>query len=533
MMKRRLLLTAAAAAPILGLSAPALVRAQSQTTLRFIPQSDLAFLDPHLAASWAPRNHAHMVFDTLYGLNGDYRPAAQMAEGHSVENDGKLWKIALRPGLIWHDNTPVRAADCVASLRRWGVRHSFGQLLLAATEELSAPDDRTIQFRLKHAFPLLLNALSPVTGPMCAMLPERLAQTDPFKPIPEIIGSGPFRYIADQRIPGSRNVYRKFEGYRPRDKGEGSGWTADPKIVHFDEVVWTTIPDSATAAAALQRGEQDWWEFANPDLLPLLRRDRNIRDEVTDKAGVVTFLRPNSLQPPFNNPAVRRAVLGAIDQQSFMQAIAPEASMYHTPLGFFCPGTPMASDAGMAALTGPRDLARSRRELEQAGYKGEKVTLMVGADIVWVKNLCDVAADLMQRLGMNVDYVATDWGSIMSRRERREPTEAGGWSCFASGQQGVDWLSPPTNNQLRANGTAPGSQAGWPDSPKLEELRTSWLNAPDTAAQQRLAAELQAQAFQDVPYFPLGQYFQATAYRRDITGINSGFASFWNVRRAG
>lgn len=530
-MNRRILLKAAVAAPALTLGAPALVRAQSQTTLRFIPQSDLAFLDPHIVASWAPRNHAHMVFDSLYGLNSEYRPAAQMAAGHVMENGGRLWKITLRDGLLWHDGQPVRAADCVASIKRWGVRHSFGQLLMAATDELSAPDDRTIQFRLKQPFPLLLEALSPVTGPMCAMMPERLAQTDPYRPIPEIIGSGPFRYMADQRVAGARNVYRKFEGYRPRERGEGSGWTADPKVVHFDEVVWTTIPDSATASAALQRGEQDWWEFANPDLLPLLRRDRNIRDEVTDRSGVVTFLRPNSLQPPFNKAGVRRALLGAIDQKTFMQAIAPDASLYNTPLGFFCPGTPMASDAGMEALTSPRDLTASRRALEQSGYAGEKVTLLVGSDIVWIKNLCDVAADAMKQIGMNVDYVSTDWGTIMGRRERKEPTGEGGWSLFASGQQGVDWLSPPTNNQLRANGTAPGSQAGWPDSPKLEEIRSAWLNAPDHAAQRRLAADLQRQAFQDIPYFPLGQYFQATAYRRDITGINSGFASFWNVRR--
>ena len=532
-MKRRSLLKAAAAAPVLTLAAPALVRAQSQTTLRFIPQSDLAFLDPHIVASWAPRNHAHMVFDSLYGLNDQYRPAAQMSAGHSVENDGKLWKITLREGLLWHDGHSVRAADCVASIKRWGVRHSFGQLLMEATDELSAPDDKTIQFRLKQPFPMLIEALSPVTGPMCAMMPERLAQTDPYKPIPEIIGSGPFRYLADQRVPGARNVYRKFDLYVPRPHGEGTGWTADPKIVHFDEVVWNTIPDSATAAAALERGEQDWWEFANPDLLPQLRSNKDIRDEVTDKSGVVTFLRPNSLQAPFNNPAVRRAVMGAIDQTMFMQSITSDAALYNTPLGFFCPGSPMASDAGMAVLTAPRDMARSKRALEQAGYKGEKVTLMVGSDIVWVKNLCDVAADVMTQLGMNVDYVSTDWGTIMSRRQKKGPVAEGGWSCFVSGQQGVDWLSPPTNNQIRASGTGAGSQAGWPDSPKLEKLRSAWLDAPDPGRQKQLAADLQRQAFQDLPYFPLGQYFQATAYRSDITGINSGFATFWNVRRTG
>ncbi len=274
-MKRRSLLKAAAAAPFLTLAAPALVRAQSQTTLRFIPQSDLAFLDPHIVASWAPRNHAHMVFDSLYGLNDQYRPAAQMSAGHSVENDGKLWKITLREGLLWHDGHPVRAADCVASIKRWGVRHSFGQLLMAATDELSAPDDKTIQFRLKQPFPMLIEALSPVTGPMCAMMPERLAQTDPVqadprdhrqRPVP--LHGGPARARRPQRLPQVRPVRSAStrRGYRvdcrPEDRAfRRGGLEHHPRQRHGRRgagagragLVGIRQPGSAAAIAVEQR----------------------------------------------------------------------------------------------------------------------------------------------------------------------------------------------------------------------------------------------------------------------------------------
>jgi len=73
---------------------------------------------------------------------------------------------------------------------------------------------------------------------------------------------------------------------------------------------------------------------------------------------------------------------------------------------------------------------------------------------------------------------------------------------------------------------------GWPDAPKIEALRQQWIDAPDLPAQQKLAVELQLQAFNDVPYIPLGQYFQATAYRKNITNMLSGFVKFWNVRRS-
>lgn len=528
-MNRRDLLAGLGAASTAAF-APALVRAQAQTTLRFIPQADLAFLDPHLFGAWVVRNHGTMVFDTLYGIDRNFQPAPQMAEGHTVEGDGLVWKIKLREGLLWHDGTPVLARDCVASLNRWATRNSFGSLLKAATEELSASDDQTIQYRLKRPFPRLLDALAHVTSPMCAMMPERLAMTDPFKPVPEVVGSGPFRFKADERVPGARNVYERFDRYKPAG-GPSAGWTSGPKIAHFNRVIWTTMPDPSTAAAAMQAGEQDWWEFVAADLQPMMKTRRNLKVEVTDSLGALALLRPNHVQPPFNNPGIRRAMLQAIDQVNFMQAITPSADLYNTPYGFFCPKTPMASDVGLGALTGKKDVAALKRMVQEAGYNGEKAVMIVPTDYAWIKGLGDVAADTMQSIGLNVDYVATDWGTLLARREKKDGLDKGGWSCLPTGQAGVDHLGPAANTQIRANGTGPGSQPGWPDSPKLEALRNAWLDAPDVPTQKKICEDMQLQALQDVPYFPLGQYFQATAYRNDITGVQEGFATFWNVRR--
>jgi peptide/nickel transport system substrate-binding protein len=74
---------------------------------------------------------------------------------------------------------------------------------------------------------------------------------------------------------------------------------------------------------------------------------------------------------------------------------------------------------------------------------------------------------------------------------------------------------------------------GWPESAKLEQLREDWFEAPDLESQQRIAAELQKQMFEDVPYIPLGQFFQPLAHRRSVTGVMQpgGIPVFWNVRR--
>ena len=98
-MRRRTLLAAASA----SIAAPSLLRAASATTLKFIPQIDLAFLDPHWTTANVTRGHGYMVFDTLYGQDGTFTSSPQMLEGHTVENDGKLWTLTLRTGLLWHD----------------------------------------------------------------------------------------------------------------------------------------------------------------------------------------------------------------------------------------------------------------------------------------------------------------------------------------------------------------------------------------------------------------------------------------------
>ena len=531
-MQRRSLLKGSGA--ILGgaaasLAAPAKLRAASQTTLRFIPQIDLVYLDPVYTTPYVSRNHGYLVFDTLYGMDGNFQPQPQMLEGHQVGNDGKQWDLTLRPGLLWHDGEKVLARDCVASIQRWAKRDPFGATLMATTDELSAPDDRTIRFRLKRPFPLLPAALGKTPSLMCAMMPERLAKTDAFQQVPELVGSGPFRFKADERVPGARNVYEKFAGYKPRESGTPD-WTAGPKVVHYDRVVWNTMPDIGTATAALQNGEQDWMEYAYHDMLPLLRGMRDVTVQVPDPTGLVTMLRVNHLQPPFNNPAIRRALLPAIDQTSYMQALTGgDPALFHVPLGFFCPNTPMATEAGLEVFNPPHDFAKIRSDILAAGYKGEKVVILGVSDLAVLKAETDVGADMFQRMGMNVDFQTADWGTVVTRRANKGPVSQGGWNVHYTGFNGIDFVNPVGHLPLRGNGD--GAWFGWPRSPRLEELRDAWMFSESLEQQKSIAVEMQRQAWQDVPYIPLGQYFVLQGYRRDLAGMMPAFPVFWNVRR--
>jgi peptide/nickel transport system substrate-binding protein len=526
-MKRRQFVGGAAAVTA-GLARPSVVRSASATTLKFVPYADLALLDP-MASALVTRNHVLMVFDTLFALDANGDAQHQMLAGHTVDADQRVWTLTLRDGLVFHDGTPVLARDAVASLRRWAVRDTFGQALMAATDELSASNDRQIVFRLLRPFPLLSQALAKPTNLVPAIMPARLAASPPGKMLTEMVGSGPFRFLPDERVSGARNVYAKFAKYRPRE-GVAS-FCAGPRIANFDRIEWLTTPDPSTQAAALQAGEVDWVEQPVMDLVPSLKANSSLVVEVVETKGLIGHLRFNQLYPPFDNLAIRRAVLRAVNQKEFMTAVAGEADsgVINAHVGFFAPGSRYASEVGMENFSADPDLAALREAVTAAGYGGEKVVFLAAADVPRITAICEVGADMLTKLGLNVDYVSTDWGTVVQRNLHQEPIADGGWSLFGAMVGGFDWDNPACNQSLRGNGRA--AVAGWPTAPKLEEIRDQWLRATDLPAQQALAADLQRQAFVDVPDVPLGLYYQPVAYRNDLTGVMKGLVLFTGVRR--
>jgi peptide/nickel transport system substrate-binding protein len=525
-MRRRTLLTSALAGAG-ALAAPALVRAETKSVLKFVPQADLATLDPVWTTADVTRNHAYMVFDSLYGIDNNYRAQPQMVAGHVVSADGRQWDLTLRDGLKFHDGTPVLARDAVASILRWGKRDAFGTVLMAQTDEVTAPDDKTIRFRLKRPFALLPDALA-VTTNMCCIMPARLATVDANAQVTEMVGSGPFRFVAGERISGSRVVYERFADYRPRTDGVAE-FTAGPKTVHFDRVEWTVSPDPATNAAALASGEFDWWENPTIDLVPQLKRAQDLTVVVKDHTGEIGCLRFNQLFPPFDNPAVRRVVVQAVNQGDFMQAVAGAApELIKTGVGLFVPGTPMASEVGIDTMKGDADRATLRKALQDAGYKGEKIVILAASNFPTINAIAQVGAEMLKGIGFEIDYQSLDWGTVVQRRASREEPAKGGWNIFFTFLGGTGNVTPASNIAIST-----GSRAwfGWPENADLTRARQEWFEAPDIAAQKKLCADMQAAFFQSPTFAPLGMYFQPTAYHKYLVDVREGFPLFYGVRR--
>src|SRR4051794_12418833 len=248
--------------------------AQGQKVLKFIPQADLRILDPITTTAYITRNHGYMVYDTLFAMDEKFQVKPQMVDKYELAKDQLTYTFTLRDGLKFHDGQPVRSADCIASIERWAKRDALGQKLAEATEGWSAVNDKTFRLKLKKAFPLTLEALAKPSSNVPFIMPERIAKTDPFKNIEDPTGSGPFKMVKAEWVPGNKVVYVKNTDYLPRK--EPASWASGGKVVKVDRVEWIYIPDSATAAAAINAGEADWWEQMPPDLIPLLSKNKDV-----------------------------------------------------------------------------------------------------------------------------------------------------------------------------------------------------------------------------------------------------------------
>jgi len=494
--------------------------AAQQKPFTVMLESEVVILDPHVTTAAITRTFAYHVFDMLYGSDAKGQIHPQMVETQEVSADQLRWQFTLRPGMRFHDDTPVTAADCIASLARWAPRDALGRMLLAAGATMAAQGERVFTITLTKPFPLMLNVLGKPNAPLPAIMPARVAAAAGEGRIKEVIGSGPFRFAADRWRVGDSMVLARFDRYVPRP--EPADFLSGGKAVQVPEVVLRTIGDDGTGASALVAGEIDYMQYLPFDLVPMLARSQGV--QVMTLKGLDMFqgnFRVNAASGPFADPAVRAVLWQLVDQKEMLQAagIAPELRMDHCAAFFMC-DAPLASDAG--AANARFDPAAGKAALARTGYKGEPVVMLqVSASISQAAG--SMLAQRMREAGFTVDEQVMDWGTVLQRRGRKE-----GWSIFPVYSNGVDMASPLTHFYISNNC---GDYPGWSCSEPMSALLTQFAAAPDDAARARIAAAIQEDAYRTTPSVMWGQFSRPAGYRTRLQGlVQSSYPIFWGVR---
>ncbi|MEY8839771.1 ABC transporter substrate-binding protein, partial [Cribrihabitans sp. XS_ASV171] len=431
-------------------------------------------------------------------------------------------------GARFHGGESLRAQASPSLLPPLPPLDPFGQALNAATESFGHADDKTIVIKLTRPFGPLLDAIGKPHSRPAMMMPERLASTDPQTQITEMVGSGPFRFIADEYVSGDRVVYEKFADYVPREGAPE--WTSGGKQVHFDRLEWQIIPDDATAIAAIQAGEVDWLGSVLTDLQPILEVHPNVNLHRTDPYGVMHVIRFNHLIPPFDNVEIRRAVMKAVDQVPFLQSVAANEADREQCLALFPCGTPGVEEVGEGIINS-LDIEAAKQAVMDAGYNGEPVVILNPTDIASIHPHGLLAADLLEKIGFNVDLVETDWGTVVQRRVSKESVENGGWNLAATNWPAISINNPATNATTRGLGDS--GWWGWYKDDTMEQLVVDWLGATNDEEAAKIYLEVQKRAIDQVPTLPLGLSYRSGAVRADLEGALQGSVDmFWNIRRA-
>ncbi|MSP50432.1 MAG: ABC transporter substrate-binding protein [Alphaproteobacteria bacterium] len=503
---------------------------QAKSTLRVVPHADLRLVDPVATVTLITRMHGTHVYEALFAWDSKFESKPMMVESYSVSPDNLTYRFTLRQGLKFHDGQPVTVDDVIPSIQRWMKRGLVGGKLGEFVSAFEKVDDRTFVLKMKEPFGATVFLLGGTTGTLPIIMRKKDAANDAFQNITDTVGSGPFRFVTSEWVPGSKVVYEKNPDYMPRS--EPSDGLAGARIVKVDRVEYTVIPDPSTAVAALSRGEVDFLDQPRVDLLPQLRSNKDVVIDTLANLDTMAHMRPNHLLPPFNNPKVRLALAAAIHQPDFMIAtVGDDKKLWQECRAYYVCGGPNGTDAGAEDYR-VQNVAKAKQLLSESGYKGEKVLLLSTNDIPIIASLAQVANAQLKAAGFNVEMAIFDWGAVVARTAKKDPVDQGGWNLFVTTAGGVYAMDPllNTNTDMSCDGR---NNVGWPCDQEVERLRDRYIRATDPAQKKEIMTTLHKRLWETQPTVLLGQFNPPSAWRANVKGVlKTPITVFWNISKS-
>lgn len=530
--RRTFLKTTTAALGTVSLTglAPRLAQAQNdKNALRVVMHGDLRSFDPVWTTATVTGYHSALIYDTLFGIDEKGNVQPQMVGDWSKSDDGLRYDFTLRDGLVFSDGTPVTAGDCVASMNRWAKRDTAGQIMYDYVTDTPIKGDDCFAIILSKPWALVLETLAKTSNCLWIMR-EKEAMTPADEQITDIIGSGPFVFNRDETQMGVSYIYDRNTLYVPR-KETPSG-TAGGKIAKIDRVIWENISDAQTAVAALQGGEIDFYEVPPLELLPSLENDSDIKIELLNELGIIGFVRLNHLHAPFDNPKAREAMLYVVNQLDIMRATFGDDRYFNACDSLFGCGTAMENHVNTGWFKHGQDLEKAAELFKDAGYNGEPITILQGTTLPMPNMAAQLIAQWLQKAGINAQLAPSDWGGVVARRGVKAAPADGGWNIFITYNPTSTFNSPILFPGWQMNGEA--GFFGWPDSPKLEQLRQDWTFAQTEADRKAIAETMQQEGWDFVPHVLGGQWKAPVAMRANVSGFLPipDLVPFWNVEKA-
>lgn len=462
-------------------------------TLTIGMQSESASLDPTVGSA---REAGSAIYDSLLKLDESSQPQPYLAESMTTPDDGRTWLLTLRPGVTFHDGTPLNAEAVIFNVQRHIDRTaSPGHLYTQTIKSMTAVDDRTVRFDLTSpngSFPIAF-ALPFNQGNLGAIgSPTAIEKWgDDYGRHP--VGAGPFAFV--EWVPDSRIVLRKFDQY----------W--QPGLPYLDGIIMRPIPDTDSRSASIANGDVDL-VFAGYHIEILRASEDPDLDVYYGQGGGGQYLNLNVNEAPFDDRRMREAVVRSVDLRA-LSATQFRGAMDEARTAF--PEDSPFYSREAADLYPAFDLEAARKLVEEYRADGGDPNFTLSTSSA--PNNVSLATFLQAQwaaAGMTVQLDFSDLAAFkqvaISGKFQASTTVLGPWDG-------------PYPSMLAMYRTGGSTNYGRYSNPEVDAALDEAESATDPAQQAAAYQRAQVVAGRDIPFVWLARGYLGTVARKNVHGV--------------
>ena len=387
--------------------------------LVFAQEAKVNSLDQMTSSTISTRNIAMNMFESLMTRDENMNPIPELAQEVLESEDGKTYTFKLRQGIKFHNGKEMTTEDVVASFDRYK-KVGIDRGILDIVEKWEAPDKFTFIIRMKSAQPTFLENLSSFSVPI-VIIPKENAEAPAMQLKP--VGTGPWEFV--EFVADSHVKLKRFEGYKPDTRYKDINGFGGYKVACLDTVTFRIVTDPGARVAGLETGEFHGTEDVPAKAQVRLKSNTNIVLKPLQNFWIQIAI-VNFSAPPTNNIKVRQAIQAVLDMDEIMEAATDGA--YRLNIGFQYPGQAFYTEAGKETYN-QKNKDKAKKLLAEAGYKGEKVTLLTNKDYTNMYTTALVMSEQMKAVGINAELLVVDWPASVQKMQNTKE----GWNLFFTG----------------------------------------------------------------------------------------------------
>lgn len=443
-------------------------------------------LDPGKTSAYASFQVLENVYDTLVEPDAKGQMQPDLATKWTTSSDQKTWTFTMRDGVKFSDGSALTAKDVAYTYNRIISGKLAPSWRFAAVTSVAAPDDKTVQIKVKTATPNLLTLIGGFKG--VGIVQQKNVTDNKIGRDP--IGSGPF--VVSEWVSGDHITLKPNANY----------WGTKPKL---SSVTYKFIADGNTAITALKNGEVQWTDVIPAQRVKGLQSDSSIKLSVTP-SNDYQYLTMNQKHAPFNNVAVRQAIAYAIDRQAIIQATTygtgtanqlaiPKQSQWYTQYDRYS-----------------KDEAQAKALFAKAGYKGGTINFLATSDYPETVTTSQIIASALQPYGITVKIKTVDFATFLSDQG------SGNWDMYM-----MSWIGniDPAEYYFSQQRTGESFNFQHYSNPEVDKLLDAGAVETDQAKRKNDYAEAAKMVADDASYIYLYNPAVIQAWSPKLTGYEA------------